>query len=393
MYDLIIFKTLKICLGISIFGYILSKIINKNDIADTIWGLGFLFISLFHINSFANLTVKSKLILVLLSLWSLRLSIYLFIRSYKKPEDIRYINMRKSWGKNDNIHSFIKVFLLQSILMGIISYPLSIIFVNNTREILSTDFLALSLFIIGFLFETIADIQLMQFKSKSENEGKILDKGLWSYTRHPNYFGEVLIWWSFYLFSIGADGGLISIVSPLLLTFLIIRISGIGMMEPLLANKGIEHHRYKLNTPIFFPVTLKNIVYFFKISAVIVLLDYLWLGLIMKEFYIEQARKIARLTEGNFDTILWAAVGVYIFIPFAILFFALNKHTDTRASATFKGACLGFSVYAVYELTNIALIKNWPLEMGLIDILWGPILCGLTAFVCFTKPQPAKLME
>jgi steroid 5-alpha reductase family enzyme/uncharacterized membrane protein len=393
MYDFIFFKTFKICIGISISGYILSKIIKKNDIADTLWGLGFLLISIFHIDSFAHLTVKSKLILVLITLWSLRLSIYLFIRSYKKKEDIRYYNMRKSWGNKDNIYSFLKVFLLQSILMGIISYPLSIIFVNNTKNILSTDFIALSLFIIGFLFETIADTQLMQFKLKNENKGKILDKGLWKYTRHPNYFGEVLIWWSFYLFAVGVDGGKISIFSPLLLTFLIIRISGIGMIEPLLAHKGSKYNKYKLNTPIFFPIKLNNIISFLKVSTVIVLLDYLWLGLFMKDFYIQQASKIARLSQGNFDTILWAAIGVYIFIPFSILFFALNKHTNTRSSATFKGACLGLAIYAVYELTNIALIKDWPLEMGLVDMLWGPILCGVTSFLCFTKPIPPKLME
>ncbi|MDC0255845.1 DUF2177 family protein, partial [Bacteriovoracales bacterium] len=283
--------------------------------------------------------------------------------------------------KNEPFDAFLRVFFLQGLLLCIVSLTLPM-GLRNQSEIGPFDFLGLSLFIIGFLFESVADFQLSQFKKDTQNEGKILSSGVWSLCRHPNYFGETLIWWGFFFFAVPS---IWTIISPLLMTFLLLKVSGVTMLEKVLKNKGEAFDLYVKTTPSFLP--FKGLSFLKAVISVLVL-DMIWLGYAFNSFYVNQAKSVARIinVDGKlgFDTLYWAAGFVYFFIPLGITYFACFS-SKTRSMAFFKGALLGLIMYTVYEFTNLALIKNWPLEMALLDILWGPILCGLSASFAFNK--------
>ena len=366
-----------------ILGFLSSRVLKRNDIADTFWGLGFLAVTLL---SFEKFHLRGAILTSLVALWSLRLSFYLFFRNVGKPEDIRYVHMKKGW-KNEPVDAFLRVFVLQGLLLVAVSLTLPMA-VRNYQAIGPLDFLGLSLFIIGFVFELTADIQLAQFKKNPENKGKVLSTGVWALTRHPNYFGESLIWWGVFFFSISSIENSWTIISPILMTFLLIKVSGVSMLEKVLKKKGQAFEDYVKTTPSFLPFKMSGLVSFFKVVISVLILDMIWLGNLFNQFYVTQAKKVARIIETNgnlsFDTLYWAAGFVYIFIPLGISYFACSG-SKTRSMAFFKGALFGLFMYTIYEFTNLALIKNWPLEMALLDILWGPILCGLSAMVGFKK--------
>ena len=363
-----------------IVSFLASRLLKRNDIADTFWGLGFLAVALINVFSIEKLHFRGVLLTSLITLWSLRLSFYLFFRNQGKSEDIRYVKMKQGW-KNEPFEAFIKVFFFQGLLLCIVSLTLPM-GLRNQNEIGPFDFLGLSLFIIGFLFESVADFQLSQFKKDTKNEGKILSSGVWSLCRHPNYFGETLIWWGLFFFAVPS---IWTIISPLLMTFLLLKVSGVTMLEKVLKKKGEAFDLYVKTTPSFLP--FKGLSFLKAVISVLVL-DMIWLGYAFNSFYVNQAKNVARITNVDgklgFDTLYWAAGFVYFFIPLGITYFAcfLSK---TRSMALFNGALLGLIMYTVYEFTNLALIKNWPLEMALLDILWGPILCGLSAAFAFNK--------
>lgn len=375
--------------GIFIFtGYLLSRVFKRNDVADVMWGLGFLIIAL--LQSWAGiqeggLNFKSNFFLFLLTVWSLRLSGHLFWRLKNTSEDPRYAAWRKDWGKREPIAAFFKVFVLQGILMAAISYPVSLA-IRQSGEVLPLDFLGLCLFLFGFIFETTADAQLSAFKNDSSNKGKVLKTGVWGLSRHPNYFGEILIWWGLYLFAAPLPGGLIAALSPLLLTFLIIKVSGVAMLEKSMAKKGKEYQDYAASVPALLPLTKRRLWIFAKALGIVLLLDGLWLGVGMSGFYVEQTKHLARVSGGGFEALFWAAALVYFFIPFGVSFFAAST-AKTRIEAGFKGALFGLALYAVYDFTNLALIKDWPYEMSLVDIPWGAALCCAAAVGSFTTSK------
>ena len=366
-----------------VLGFLASRLLKRNDIADTFWGLGFLAVSLL---SFEKYHIRGVLVLSLVALWSLRLSFYLFFRNVGKPEDIRYVHMKKGW-KNEPLDAFLRVFVLQGALLVIVSLTLPMA-IRNYQEIGPFDFIGLSLFIIGLLFEITADIQLTEFKKDPQNKGKVLSTGVWALTRHPNYFGESLIWWGVFFFALSSLQSSWTIISPILMTFLLVKVSGVSMLEKVLKKKGEAFEEYVKTTPSFVPFKKEGLICFFKVLASVLVLDMIWLGNLFNQFYVTQAKSVARIIESNgklgFDTLYWAAGLVYFFIPLGISYFACSG-AKSRSMAFFRGALLGLVMYTIYEFTNLALIKNWPLEMALIDILWGPILCGLSAMVGFKK--------
>lgn len=253
-------QTLIICfiaaLSFSIICFIISLALKRSDIADTFWGIGFIIIviSSFFVNH--NLQLSNLVINTLVILWGTRLSYHIFSRNLKKDEDIRYIEMQKNWGKNFYIMSYLQIFLLQSILMYIISLP--IIIVNSTNG--STNyliFLGIIIWILGFFFESVGDKQLKDFIKNPDNKGKIMTSGLWRYTRHPNYFGEVTMWWGIFLISINYGYWWLGMVGPVTISFLILKVSGIPMTEKHFEGKpGWEE--YKNKTSAFLPMVPKN---------------------------------------------------------------------------------------------------------------------------------------
>ena len=364
-------------LAFALFGFFLSRILKRNDVADFLWGLGFVGIATLQAHSHEPLTFRGKLVLVLVALWGLRLSAHIGLRLFSsKKEDARYAQSRKEWGKKEPQWAFFKIFFLQSVMLGVIVEPVVWALVQPASPLTILDFVGLTLFVFGFVFESIADAQLAQFKKNSNNRGKVMNQGLWALSRHPNYFGEVLIWWGFFFMAVGLPYGAWTLVSPLLISFLLMKVTGVPLTEKMMEKKGPEFKAYVKATPSFLPFTPQGLISFVAIALILGVLDLAWLGGLMKSFYEAEQIPVRGFFAGPQDLVIWAAVGVYLFLALGLKVLA---KAPTRLESLFRGATFGFCVYAVYDLTNIALVKSWSLNMSLVDMGWGALLCGIAS--------------
>jgi len=231
--------------------FLLALAKKDNSIVDVFWGLGFLIIAGFSLFISGVIDLHKVLINLAVLTWSLRLSIHILIRNLGRGEDFRYKVWRDTW-KHFVLRSFFQIFMFQGLLMLIISLP---IFFANTSlpvNVGLSDYLGMMVFMAGFIFETIGDYQLKAFKKDSINKGKIMTKGLWSITRHPNYFGESLIWWGIALLALDCPGGWITLISPVVLTLLLRFVSGVPMLEQKYKGRS-DWEAYKKKTAIFVP--------------------------------------------------------------------------------------------------------------------------------------------
>jgi len=203
--------------------------IRKIDIVDVVWGIGFLLVAwyTFLISSHA---AKQLLVTGLITIWGLRLSLHIYARSKGKPEDPRYTAFRNKWKTNFLLKSYFILFLFQGLLILLISTPVILINLAYKPLINSLDLVALLFWSIGFLFEALGDYQLSNFIKKNVSQA-VMDQGVWRYTRHPNYFGEIIMWWSIFLMGLTVPFGLGGIISPLIICYLLLYLSGIPMLE------------------------------------------------------------------------------------------------------------------------------------------------------------------
>lgn len=234
--------------------WLVSIPLKNVSIVDLFWGVGFVVVNTFYTFSSGELTARKFLVLILVAVWGLRLSGYLTYRNYNKGEDYRYREFRMKYGiKRYWWISFFQTFLLQAVLLMIISLPLyGIQFGNQDSSLQVLDYIALIVWGIGFVFEAGGDYQLYQFRNNRANKGKVLNTGFWRYTRHPNYFGDSMVWWAYALFSI-ASGSYWQIVGSALMTFLIIKVSGVALLEKSIKNTKPEYSDYINRTNAFFP--------------------------------------------------------------------------------------------------------------------------------------------
>ncbi|MEN0005716.1 MAG: DUF1295 domain-containing protein [Bacteroidota bacterium] len=232
--------------------WLLSLVLRDSSIADLFWGLGFVGLAVAYFTLFSSHTSGAKVLLLLVIIWGLRLFIHLSIRNLGKGEDFRYAQWRVEHGAIWWWRSFFQVFLLQGLLLWIIA----LVFVpalSRTIDWAWTDYLGLLIWAIGLFFEAVGDWQLMQFRRKPTNKGNVLDTGLWRYTRHPNYFGDAMVWWGFYCFALAHPYGLYFVFCPALMTFLLLRVSGVAMLESSLKETKPQYAEYIRRTPAFFP--------------------------------------------------------------------------------------------------------------------------------------------
>ncbi len=229
------------------------KLVNAS-IIDPFWGLGFVLLAVYYYFNSVGEPVRKMIVLMAAILWGLRLFAYLFWRSVGKPEDYRYAQFRKRYGLERYWWvSFFQVFLLQGFLLWLISSPLlAAQYFGNSKPSGWIDAMAILVWLIGFLFEAGGDYQLLKFKSNLANKGKVLNTGFWKYTRHPNYFGDACVWWSFALFSLAA-GSYVPVVSSVLMTILLLKVSGVSLLEHDLKRNKPEYEEYSRKTPSFFP--------------------------------------------------------------------------------------------------------------------------------------------
>jgi len=231
--------------------WIVSLFKGDVSIVDSLWSLIFLALCLTWLFAYEYTTPRSLIVLALVALWALRLSAYITWRNWDQGEDPRYQAIRRNNSPNFAIKSLFIVFLLQGLLAWVISLPL-LVAITGSRPLNLFDALALVLVLFGTLFESIADAQLALFKARSDAQRRILDTGLWRYTRHPNYFGECCVWWGFYLFALAA-GGWWAILSPLLMTFLLLRVSGVALLEKTIVERRPGYRDYMDRTNAFVP--------------------------------------------------------------------------------------------------------------------------------------------
>jgi len=234
--------------------WVLSVLIKNVSIVDLFWGMGFVIVNAFYVFSIGEFFSRSILLLILVSLWGLRLSIYLSLRNIGKGEDYRYQQFRKDYGpKRYWWFSYFQTFLLQGALIMLVSLPLlGANMLSQTAGLNVMDYLAVLVFLVGFAFEAGGDYQLARFKKNPNNKGKVLDKGFWKYTRHPNYFGDSAVWWSFGMLSIAA-GSYWPVIGSVIMTLLIIKVSGVALLEKSLKNTKPQYRDYIQKTNSFFP--------------------------------------------------------------------------------------------------------------------------------------------
>jgi|CXWL01.1.fsa_nt_gi steroid 5-alpha reductase family enzyme len=244
-----------VILGLMVALWLLSLALKNSSIIDIFWGTGFVII--FWVGTLlipGGLTARTILLGVILTIWGLRLSLYIFQRNHGKPEDFRYAKWREETGKNWWWRSFFKVFLLQGILLWIISTPLLAMQTSSGSDsaLKCWDLIAVIIWLTGFAFEAGGDYQLARFKANLANKGKLLNTGFWSVTRHPNYWGDAVQWWSFYLFAL-ISGAWWTVFSPIIMTYLLRNVSGVVMLEKGLKDTKPGYAEYVANTPAFMP--------------------------------------------------------------------------------------------------------------------------------------------
>ena len=244
---MIFLNALFINLLFAYFGWLLS--LKKNNVThvDTMWSLFFVLNALYFYSVFPA-SLRSSLIILLVLFWGVRLAIYLTYRNWGKPEDTRYLKIRQNNEPHFRYKSAYIIFGFQAILAWIVGSILFIAIENN-HPITWLDNLGFIVTLFGIAYESIADYQLMQFKNDIKNRGKLLQSGLWKLSRHPNYFGEILVWWGFFITTL-TTGFHYNLIAPLLMTFLILRFSGVTLLEANLTSKFDEYDNYqkKVNT-------------------------------------------------------------------------------------------------------------------------------------------------
>jgi len=222
--------------GIAVFVYmscvfVIATLRKDNSVVDIAWGIGFILVAVMTFFLEAGFSWRQILVTGLVCIWGIRLAAHISVRNRGKGEDFRYARWRREWGKMFVLRSYFQVFLLQGVLLLIISYPVILVNKTGTEGMSAWDVAGVAVWSLGFFFETVGDYQLSQFKKDPRNTGKIMTAGLWSLTRHPNYFGEAALWWGIFLIALSSRNGWTAVISPVLITFLLLRVSGVTMLE------------------------------------------------------------------------------------------------------------------------------------------------------------------
>jgi len=233
--------------------WLISIKIRNVSIVDLFWGFGFVVAAAVYFIFTEGFGTRKILLITMVAIWGLRLSIHLAWRNLGKGEDFRYQKFRKDFGEHRYWwYSFFSVFLLQGVLMWLISAPLlgAQFYPDDSLGIL--DFIGIAIWVIGFVFEAGGDIQLARFKANPANKGKVLNTGFWHYTRHPNYFGDAAVWFGYALICLSA-GSYIPVLGSVLMTALIIKVSGVALLEKTLNTTKPGYQEYVRKTSAFIP--------------------------------------------------------------------------------------------------------------------------------------------
>jgi steroid 5-alpha reductase family enzyme len=247
-----------LCLGVAAASFTLLWLVSlplrNSSIVDSAWGPGFALVALVAALSGDGYEPRSYLVLGLVAVWGLRLGLHIFTRNRGHGEDPRYARMRRRRGAAWWWVSLLQVFLLQAVILWIVSLPVQAIAVDPEPDGLTIfDAVGVVVWIVGFLFEAVGDLQLKRFKADPAGAGKVMDRGLWRYTRHPNYFGDATMWWGIGIIAQPVEWGRATLIGPLLMTFLLLRVSGVALLESDLVKRKPEYAAYIRRTNAFIP--------------------------------------------------------------------------------------------------------------------------------------------
>ncbi len=250
-------NTASVLLVLIVFLWIVSVRVRDASIIDIFWGPGFVVIAWVAFISSDGDPQRRLLLTVLTTLWGLRLGLYLALRNLGHGEDPRYRAMRtrcEEKGGNFASRSFFRVYLLQAAVMWFVSLPVQVgQMFSEPDEPGWLTAVGVLLFAVGFLFEATGDWQLARFKRNPENQGKVLATGLWRYTRHPNYFGNTCIWWGLFAIAAENSGAWWTILAPLAMNFLLLKVSGVALLERSLKQSKPDYAAYTKRTSRFLP--------------------------------------------------------------------------------------------------------------------------------------------
>lgn len=239
--------------AVMVVTWVVSLVLRDASIVDPVWPFGFVVVAWVTLAIADGLPARQWLLVGMVTIWGLRLSIYLAWRKHGEPEDYRYQAMRRHWGDRFAIVSLLTVFGLQGILMWIVSLPAQLGQVRDSPDLGVLAYVGVAVWLLGFAFETIGDAQLARFKADPASKGQVMDRGLWRYTRHPNYFGDACVWWGIALVAAETGLGAIGIVGAVVMTVLLVRVSGVPLLEKSMAKRRPGYADYVARTSSFIP--------------------------------------------------------------------------------------------------------------------------------------------
>lgn len=224
------------------------------SLVDRFWGLGFVLIAWIGCYLGSGFAIRKLLVTVLTTLWGLRLAVHITHRGWGQGEDPRYRKMREAHGERFAMVSLFTVFGLQAVLLWIVSLPVQWTLLHPLpQQLTGCDWLGSLIVGLGLVLEAVADYQLTRFKADPDHRGQVMDRGLWAFSRHPNYFGETLVWWGFFTIALATPWGAWTIVGPILITFLLLRVSGVTLLERTLVETRPRYRDYVARTSAFIP--------------------------------------------------------------------------------------------------------------------------------------------
>ena len=239
--------------ALMIVTWVISLVLKNASIVDIAWGIGFVAVAWMVAARVDGNVDRQFLIVAMTTLWGVRLAVYLFIRNRGAGEDYRYRAMRKRWGSRFPLASLGTVFVLQGVLMWIVSLPVQLGQVEESPDVGVVAWLGVAVWAVGFFFEAAGDAQLEQFKRDPANEGLVMDRGLWKYTRHPNYFGDACVWWGIALVAAETTVGRWGLIGAVVMTVLLRKVSGVTLLEKSLVKRRAGYEEYVARTSPFLP--------------------------------------------------------------------------------------------------------------------------------------------
>jgi steroid 5-alpha reductase family enzyme len=244
-------RALLVALALETATWLVSLVRRDAGVADVLWGPAFAVLAWLFVAHREAVDTRGLLVATLVTLWGLRLGLHIMLRGRGRGEDPRYATMRQTHGPRFWWVSLLTVFWLQGLILWIVALPLYA--AQRGGDLWWLDGVALVCVATGFAFEAVGDWQLQRFRADPANRGRVLDRGLWRYTRHPNYFGDALLWWGLFLFAAATPAGVVTVASPLLMTFLLLRVSGVTLLERGLVETRPEYAEYVRRTSAFVP--------------------------------------------------------------------------------------------------------------------------------------------